>query len=323
MHVPNPHIVPGGRFREFYYWDSYWIMLGLLTTEMHSTVKGMLGNFLSLVEGHGFIPNGGRLYFSGRSQPPLLIPMVKEYFDVTNDLEFIQSSMLTMEKEFDYWWINKTIQVRGHSVAIYADLFTNGPRPESYAEDVAMASELETPAQKEFLYAELKAACESGMDFTSRWFVPADGSNNGTLFDIRARAIVPVELNAVLYWNAQILSEFAELLNDTVKAAAYRVKADQFYAAVQDLFWNEEIGAWLDWDLVNERQRDFFVPTNLSPLWTGCFNHTNKAHLANRVLAYIEREGLDRYPGGVPNTLERSGEQWDFPNVWPPMQVPH
>lgn len=42
IHVPNPVIVPGGRFREFYYWDSYWIVKGLLLSEMYGTVKGKL-----------------------------------------------------------------------------------------------------------------------------------------------------------------------------------------------------------------------------------------------------------------------------------------
>lgn len=35
IHVENPVIVPGGRFLEFYYWDSYWIIRGLLLSEMN------------------------------------------------------------------------------------------------------------------------------------------------------------------------------------------------------------------------------------------------------------------------------------------------
>lgn len=66
--VPNPFVVPGGRFREYYYWDSYWIMQGLLISEMHNTTRGMLENFMYLVETIGHIPNGGRVYFLARSQ---------------------------------------------------------------------------------------------------------------------------------------------------------------------------------------------------------------------------------------------------------------
>ncbi|KAL3272826.1 hypothetical protein HHI36_014285 [Cryptolaemus montrouzieri] len=69
--VPNGFVIPGGRFREFYYWDSYWIIVGLLNSGMTTTVKGMLENFLWLIEKFGFIPNGGRIYYLNRSQPPL------------------------------------------------------------------------------------------------------------------------------------------------------------------------------------------------------------------------------------------------------------
>lgn len=72
--------------------------------------------------------------------------------------------------------------------------------------------------------------------------------------------------------------------------------------------------------MLNEKPRDYFVPTNLSPLWTGAFDNTAVEKLSTSVLKYIEKLQLDKYPGGVPNTLYRTGEQWDFPNVWPPMQ---
>ena len=43
-YLPKPFIVPGGRFREMYYWDSYWTIQGLLVSEMPETVKGMAAN---------------------------------------------------------------------------------------------------------------------------------------------------------------------------------------------------------------------------------------------------------------------------------------
>lgn len=73
IYVSNGIIVPGGRFREFYYWDSYWIQIGLLHSEMNTTVRGMIDNFLEMVENdkYGFVPNGGRVYYR-RSQPRFL-----------------------------------------------------------------------------------------------------------------------------------------------------------------------------------------------------------------------------------------------------------
>lgn len=135
IYVPHPVIVPGGRFREFYYWDSYWIIRGLLLSEMYTTVKGMLGNFFSIVESYGFIPNGGRIYYSKRSQPPLLIPMMKSYLDATNDVAFLKDNIDLMEKEFQHWMTNHTISVekdgKRYTLARYKDA-SSGPRPESY-----------------------------------------------------------------------------------------------------------------------------------------------------------------------------------------------
>lgn len=133
IYVDHPVIVPGGRFREFYYWDSYWIVKGLLHCEMYTTVKGMLTNFLEIVERFGFVPNGGRIYYSGRSQPPLLTAMVTAYIDATGDMEFLKIATPILEREFQYWLNNHTVIVNDHSFAIYGDT-TCGPRPESYYE---------------------------------------------------------------------------------------------------------------------------------------------------------------------------------------------
>lgn len=84
--------------------------------------------------------------------------------------------------------------------------------------------------------------------------------------------------------------------------------------------WNEEAGCWLDYDLINDKPRNYFVPTNLSPLWVKAYNISDSEKISTSVLKYIEDNKLDTFPGGVPNTLYQTGEQWDFPNVWAPMQ---
>lgn len=180
--VPNPVIVPGGRFREFYYWDSYWIIQGLLLSDMTKTVKGMLENFLYMIENYGLIPNGGRIYYLARSQPPLMIPMIKLYLEFTNDEQFLKDYIHLMEKEFDFWVTNhtKTINIEGvnYTLATYGDR-SHGPRPESYSEDVESASVYsEDPVKVESFYSELKAGAESGWDFSSRWFI-VNSTNEG------------------------------------------------------------------------------------------------------------------------------------------------
>ncbi|XP_041449192.1 trehalase isoform X2 [Drosophila obscura] len=317
--VPNPVIIPGGRFIEFYYWDSYWIIRGLLYSEMQDTARGMIENFMSIVQRIGFIPNGGRVYYWGRSQPPLLTGMVKSYVDFTRDDLFAINALDVLEHEFEYFVNNHSVQVKGHNLAVYRDSST-GPRPESYREDVETAENFDTPEAKEDHYSELKSAAESGMDFSSRWFINENGTNVGTLSNLRTRSIVPVDLNAFLYWNAKLIAEFHAKAGNVDKMTEYEKKAQTLLQGIQEVLWNEEAGCWLDYDMINEKPRDYFVPTNLAPLFVKAYNISDTEKISASVLSYIEKNKLDTFPGGVPNTLYQTGEQWDFPNVWAPMQ---
>ncbi|KAK6644318.1 hypothetical protein RUM43_000585 [Polyplax serrata] len=323
IYVPNPVIVPGGRFREFYYWDSYWIIKGLLLSEMYVTVKGMLENFLSIVERYGHIPNGGRVYYLMRSHPPLLIPMVNSYLEVKNDVEFLKKNLPIMEMEFSYWMTNHSVTVTksktNYTLYRYIDR-SRGPRPESYREDFLSASSFKTQREKNEYYSELKAAAEAGWDFSSRWFIK-NGTNKGNLTDTKTKYIVPVELNSILYWNAQLLSGFWEKLGNDSKASYYANKANEILEAVTKVLWVEEVGVWLDYDILNEKERDYFYPTNFAPLWTGCYNRSNSNYIVKKVLKYIQdKKIMVTFLGGVPATLEHTNEQWDYPNAWPPLQ---
>lgn len=321
IYVKNPVIVPGGRFREFYYWDSYWIFQGLLLSEMTRTVKGMLDNFMYIVDTYGHVPNGGRIYYLERSQPPLLIPMVKLYHEFTNDDEYIKKNILTMEKEFEYWLKKHTKAVekdgKNYTLAVYGDR-SCGPRPESYSEDYEGAAVFQEHEKKEAFYSELKAAAESGWDFSSRWFV-VNATNKGNLTNLKTRFLVPVDLNAIIYWDAQLLSEFNQLLGNEDKALRYQKIAQEWLEAVEAVLWHEEIGTWLDYDLSNSVKRDYFYPSNIAPLWTGCYRKENKEKMVRLVLKYLQNKNI-LHPGGVPTTFEHTGEQWDYPNAWPPLQ---
>lgn len=154
IYIPEGFIVPGGRFKEIYYWDSYWIIKGLLISEMKETAKGMLNNFLSIVQRFGFIPNGSRVYYLNRSQPPLLSPMVGLYIDETQDLDWLKKNIKYLETELNWWLNNRTIVVEKngtkHNLARYA--VTSGtPRPESYYEDVNTCSKYQSRVKVRFI----------------------------------------------------------------------------------------------------------------------------------------------------------------------------
>ncbi|XP_058810483.1 trehalase isoform X2 [Phymastichus coffea] len=322
IYVEHPVIVPGGRFREFYYWDSYWIVKGLLHSEMHTTVRGMLDNFVSIVDRYGFVPNGGRIYYAQRSQPPMLLLMVHEYLRHTHDYDWLRANLALLEREFEFWMTERTVEIekdgRRYTLAHYGEN-SFGPRPESYREDYLTSQSFRTLAERAEYWSELKTAAETGWDFSSRWFI-LDGTNKGNLTNLKTRSIVPVDLNALLYRNAVLLAEFHRRLGNASQAERYERRAADWRRAVTALLWHEEVGAWLDYDMLNDLKRDYFYPTNILPLWTGCYETDRRAELVAKVLKYLERSQIMMNLGGIPTTLEHSGEQWDYPNAWPPLQ---
>src|SRR3989475_682694 len=88
--LPNPYVVPGGRFREVYYWDSYFTMLGLIESGRTDLVKSMLDNFAHLIVTVGHIPNGNRTYYLSRSQPPFFAAMVGLYARARDTAQALQ-----------------------------------------------------------------------------------------------------------------------------------------------------------------------------------------------------------------------------------------
>ncbi|XP_043281522.1 trehalase-like isoform X2 [Venturia canescens] len=320
--VDNGFIVPGGRFQEFYYWDSYWVIKGLLISGMRSTPRGMIENFLSMVSRFGFVPNGGRVYYLMRSQPPFLISMVETYLSYAFDMQFLIDNLPTLEKEFAYFHDEKTTDVvvggKTYRMARYY-VESDGPRPESYREDYELAQKLPPGTDHERFYEDVKAGAESGWDFSSRWFISADGGI-GNLSQIETRNIIPVELNALLQKNARMLAKYNIMLGNDAKAKYYVSIAEEYQRGIDEVLWNEEEGIWLDWDMKNARHRNHFYPTNLSPLYTRSFDFSKASLYAAKAVVYLERNRIGDFMGGIPSSLLHTSEQWDFPNAWAPLQ---
>nr|QYJ58449.1 trehalase [Eriocheir sinensis] len=324
IYVPNPVIVPGGRFREFYYWDSYWTIEGLLLSEMNHTVKGMLENFLMMVNNYTMVPNGGRTYYTRRSQPPYLIPMFKLYMDHFDDHAFLTENIELLEKEFLFWHNNRSVQVQDrkgmpHHVAQYR-VEVGEPRPESWREDYHLAENLRTEEEKQELYVELKSGAESGWDYSTRWFVN-NNTNKGTMKEVNVTSIVPVDLNSLLCMNARTLSSFYGRLGNTEKRNHYANLADAKNKTMNSIFWDQTDGVWYDYDLNTKSRRRYFYMSNLHPIWSGCYGlEVSRARTMEKVINYLKNKGVLDYIGGVPTSMEDSGQQWDFPNAWAPLQ---
>merc|ERR1719376_1417660 len=204
IYMENPFVVPGGRFREVYYWDSYWTIKGLLLSEMYNTTKGMIQNFQSMIKSLGHIPNGNRVYYEKRSQPPLFTQIVWDYLNVTNNpqtsREFIAEVIWDLEDEFRFWtnrMVNVSVGGKVYQLARYR-VDVDGPRPESYEEDHSLAGRLPEEKRKEW-YIHMKSGAESGWDYSSRWFVTnKERSAEDELLDVQTGNILPVDLNSFL-----------------------------------------------------------------------------------------------------------------------------
>lgn len=202
---------------------------------MYATVKGMLLNFFSVIDRYGFVPNGGRIYYLTRSQPPLLTSMVQAYIDATGDTEMICIAINRLNVEFEFFEKNRMQEVNGHRLAAYGSrLLSNDPRPESYREDYAIGqTHFGTQLGRGQFYGEIIAAAESGNDFSTRWFIK-NGTNQGELYDIHTKSIIPVELNAILYFNAKTIAKFYRELGKTSHAVKYEKRARQLFNVIRE-----------------------------------------------------------------------------------------
>ncbi|KYQ89897.1 Trehalase precursor [Tieghemostelium lacteum] len=319
--VENPFIIAGSRFREYYYWDSYWVIHGLLVSDMTETARGMLMNLASLISDYGFIPNGGRIYYLDRSQPPLFSQMVKIYFDQTKDITFLEFVLPILDQEYQWWMNERSYSINGHTLNLY-NVSTNVPRPESYYEDYTMADEsFTTDDEKTFFYSSIASAAESGWDFSSRWFKP--GSMQ--LQTIETIDVLPVDLNSILYLNEKTLSDFHFYMGNLTQKEYYSQQADLRAEAIQYVLWNPEINQWLDYNIQSSQwQNTNFYTSNLMPLFAKVQKNSNSNDYLNSTVLEEIIQGvysvLMQYPGGVPTSLINTTQQWDMPNSWPPLQ---
>ena len=261
----NSFVVPGGRFIEYYYWDTYFVIEALITSQMFSTSKGIIGNFLDIVKHQGFVPNGARVYYLNRSQPPLLIQMFYAYYSATNDHRFLLDSIDLLDQEYDYWMKNKFVVYQKNEKAYVLNSYnvtSSIPRPESYREDFLNANQGSNPTG---YYSNVMSAAESGWDFSSRWF-----ENPQDIKTISITDIIPVDLNAIMFRNEFILSDLHRILNNTYKSLEYELAMKRREEAINEVLWDENIETWADLNIhTNRLHTNFLYVTDLSPLWFG------------------------------------------------------
>lgn len=318
--LSNPYVVPGGRFREIYYWDSYFTMLGLKVSGEYELIQHIIDNFSDLIDALGYIPNGNRTYYLGRSQPPFFALMVTLLSEVKGETVF-SKYLAQLEDEWVFWnqgdLSELTKGVENKLVKLSDDNFqlryydTNDtPRPESYREDVELAHL--SKEEHSNTYRNLRAAAESGWDFSNRWF--GEENNFAT---IRTTDILPVDLNCLNLYLTELLASTYALRSDKdskVKAKMFQMMSDEMRSNIQSLYWNEKLGFFTDYDYKKEEQRDVLTLAGVMPLFFG-FATINQA---KSVADVLKNQFLKA--GGLTTSLVHSGQQWDAPNGWAPLQ---
>ena len=293
-------MVPGGRFRELYYWDSYFTMLGLQADAQTALLEAMLDDFGALLERYGRIPNGARTYYLSRSQPPFFALMVG--LSRSEDPKVLARRLAQLKREHAFWMSGPRV-VRlpdGSTLNRYWDDRAT-PREESFAEDEATADGDPTR------YRELRAAAESGWDFSSRWF--ADGK---TLATLHVTDLAPVDLNSLLFVLESTIAARCERAGDTACVRAFTAKAEARKRAMQKYLWVDDHFA--DFDVRARKVSPALTAATLFPLFAGVATRDQAVAVAKVARARLLA------PGGLRTTTVRTGQQWDAPNGWAPLQ---
>jgi alpha,alpha-trehalase len=320
--LPSPYIVPGGRFREVYYWDSYFTMLGLVESGRTDLVRHMLDNFAHLIRTVGHIPNGNRTYYLSRSQPPYFAAMVGLYATATDTAQALRY-LDALEAEHAFWMDGADRLARGEAYRRVVKLRDGSvlnrywddrvdPRPESYRPDYELGRTLAGAAQETF-YRNARATAESGWDFSSRWM--RDPKDLRTLETID---LVPVDLNSLLYHAERTIAalrRFRRGAGDADVAQRFAAAAEARRRALLAAAYDPAEGFFFDvrWR-TGERVKDRPTLAAAAPLYFGVATPEQ----GRAVAARLERDFLK--PGGFVTTLIASGQQWDAPNGWPPLE---
>ncbi len=309
--LPKPYIVPGGRFREVYYWDSYFTMLGLVESNEFQLVEDMLDNFAHLIETVGHIPNGNRTYYITRSQPPFFSQMVKLLATHKGDVIY-EKYKEALRREYEFWMdgdhatkapIKHCVNTPNGIVNRYYDA-GDTPRQESYREDFLQIKKVEGGKK---MFRDLRSGAESGWDYTSRWF--ADQKHIET---IETTDIIPVDLNDLLYGLEEVLTIC--YADDAAYVAALKSRMANRTDFLDTYCWNAKEGVYEDFNWVRQRKTGVKSLATMYPLFFGMTNQNQADAVAN----YVKENFLR--PGGVVTTLNHTGEQWDAPNGWAPLQ---
>jgi alpha,alpha-trehalase len=327
LYLPHPYIVPGGRFNEMYGWDSYFIVLGLARAGDWSLAKDMADNLIFEVEHYGKVLNANRTYYLERSQPPFLTETILEVFRHTGDVAWLRASLPAIEKYYGYWTTEPHLTPQTGLSRYDSSLDTPAPEVVYGERDAQDRNEYdrvreyyrahlaEDPSLSRYYDAEHKqltplfyrgdrAMRESGFDISGRF-----GPFSADIIDYN-----PVDLNCLLYRMEMDIVDILTTLDQPREARVWMERAEHRAAAIHQLMWNETAGLYFDYNLEQKRQSGYRFITTFYPLWAGIASPEQAARVEAN-LPVFERNG------GLVTSDHVTGDQWDAPFGWAPMQI--
>ena len=327
LYLPRPYVVPGGRFNEMYGWDSYFIQLGLLRDNEVALAQDMADNFLYEIRNYGKILNANRTYYLTRSQPPFLTQMLLGVYQRNKDRQWLAAAMPAVESYYRFWTSEPHL-TPATGLSRYYDL-GDGPAPESVSAERDAQGLTHYDRVKEYYRAHKVTDYEVGefydrkRDILTDLFYKGDRSMRESGFDPSNRFgpfsvdIIhydPVCLNSLLYLMEQQTAEILVILGKDADAATWRKRAADRAAAINRLMWDVRDGMYYDYNFARAAVRRYPFLTTFYPLWAG-FATKEQAAAVQKNLAKFER------PGGLATSTFESGNQWDLPFAWAPLEM--
>ncbi len=328
LYLPHPYVVPGGRFNEMYGWDSYFIELGLLRDQDLDHAKDMADNFLYEVKNYGGkVLNANRTYYLNRSQPPFLTQMVLGVFAKTRDKKWLAAALVEIEQYYKLWSTEPHLTPQT-GLARYWD-FGEGPAPEVLSAERNAAGKTHYDLVKEYFRThqipdyDVNEYYDRANDSLTPLFYKGDRSMRESGFDPSNRFgpfnidIIhynPVCLNSLLYLMEQQTASMLRTLGQNQEAQQWLALAKTRAERINHLMWDENDGLYYDYDFATGQRRRYPFLTTFYPLWAG---------IASKEQAKRVRDNLSLFEkdGGLQTSTNVSGNQWDAPFGWAPLQM--
>jgi alpha,alpha-trehalase len=327
LYLPRPYVVPGGRFNEMYGWDSYFIQVGLLRDGETESARDMVQNFLYEIEHYGTILNANRTYFLSRSQPPFLSRMVLGVFAHNGDREWLRRVRPALEAYYRFWTTGQH-RAPGLSLSRYWDS-GEGPAPEVVSAEKDAQGRTHYDRAREYYRSnqvtdyDVSRYYDRAQDQLTPLFYKGDRSMRESGFDPSNRFgpfnvdiihYAPVCLNALLFQMEKDLAEVERTLGEPESARQWEKRSQERRKAVDKHLWDAAAGLYFDYNFELKRRRPYEFATTFWPLWVG---------MASEAQATRVRANLARFeaPGGVLTSTTVSGNQWDAPFGWAPLQL--